>query len=179
MRNGIEDEFNTGRNSQLVENAQQIFLDGVLAQSQFIGNLAIAEQVRHKRDDLFFAWRHQRLAAGIHHTQQIRLLPWISGEDLDELLSNAAVFVLPSDLEGMSLALLDAMAAGVCVLTSDIPENQEVVAGVGFTFKRGDRSDLTRVLDLLMRILTCAARWLRKASNRSSNNTSGPKSHVP
>jgi glycosyltransferase involved in cell wall biosynthesis len=86
-----------------------------------------------------------------HESEQIRLLPWISGEDLDELLSNAAVFVLPSDLEGMSLALLDAMAAGVCVLTSDIPENQEVVAGVGFTFKRGDRSDLTRVLDLLMR----------------------------
>jgi glycosyltransferase involved in cell wall biosynthesis len=86
-----------------------------------------------------------------HQSEQVRLLPWVSGEDLDELLSNAAVFVLPSDLEGLSLALLDAMAAGVCVLTSDIPENQEVVAGIGFTFKRGDRSDLTRVLELLIR----------------------------
>jgi glycosyltransferase involved in cell wall biosynthesis len=86
-----------------------------------------------------------------HESEQIRLLPWVSGEDLDELLSNAAVFVLPSDLEGLSLALLDAMAAGVCALTSDIPENLEVVAGAGFTFKRGDRSDLTRVLDLLIR----------------------------
>ncbi len=86
-----------------------------------------------------------------HESQQVRLLPWVSGEDLDELLSNAAVFVLPSDLEGLSLALLDAMAAGVCALTSDIPENQEVVAGAGFTFKRGDQSDLTRVLDLLIR----------------------------
>ena len=83
-------------------------------------------------------------------SERIRLLPWTSGEDLDELLSNAAVFVLPSDLEGLSLALLDAMAAGVCVLTSDIPENQEVVAGVGFTFKHGDQSDLTRLLDLLI-----------------------------
>ncbi len=62
-------------------------------------------------------------------SERVRLLPWTSGEDLDELLSNAAVFVLPSDLEGLSLALLEAMAAGVCVLTSDIPENQEVVAG--------------------------------------------------
>jgi glycosyltransferase involved in cell wall biosynthesis len=86
-----------------------------------------------------------------HESEQIRLLPWVSGEDLDELLSNAAVFVLPSDLEGLSLALLDAMAAGVCVLTSDIPENQEVVAGAGFTFHRGDQADLTRVLDLLIR----------------------------
>jgi hypothetical protein len=40
--------------------------------------------------------------------------------------SNAALFVLPSELEGRSLALLDAMAAGVSVLTSDIPENNEV-----------------------------------------------------
>jgi glycosyltransferase involved in cell wall biosynthesis len=86
-----------------------------------------------------------------HESEQIRLLPWVSGEDLDELLSNAALFVLPSDLEGLSLALLDAMAAGVCVLTSDIPENQEVVAGSGFTFKRGDQPDLARVLDLLIR----------------------------
>jgi len=31
------------------------------------------------------------------------------------------LFTLPSDLEGLSLALLDAMGAGVCTLTSDIP----------------------------------------------------------
>ncbi len=85
-----------------------------------------------------------------HESEQIRLLPWVSGEDLDELLSNAAVFVLPSDLEGLSLALLEAMAAGVCVLTSDIPENQEVVSGAGFTFRRRDQADLARVLDLLI-----------------------------
>jgi glycosyltransferase involved in cell wall biosynthesis len=102
------------------------------------------------------------LAGGSSHTdeyekslrrresEQIRLLPWVAGEDLDELLSNAALFVLPSDLEGLSLALLDAMAAGVCVLASDIPENQEVVAGAGFTFNPGDRLDLTRVLEMLI-----------------------------
>ena len=48
------------------------------------------------------------------------------------------------------MALLDAMAAGVCVLTSDIPENNEVVEGAGFTFHRGDQADLERMLDLLI-----------------------------
>jgi glycosyltransferase involved in cell wall biosynthesis len=86
-----------------------------------------------------------------HESERIRFLPWVSGEDLDELLSNAAVFVLPSDLEGLSLALLDAMAAGVCALTSNIPENREVLAGCGFTFKSGDRLDLKRVLERLIR----------------------------
>ena len=85
-----------------------------------------------------------------HESGHIRFLPWVSGADLEELLSHAALFVLPSEIEGLSLALLDAMAAGVCVLTSDIPENNEVVEGVGFTFNRGDRADLERMLDLLV-----------------------------
>jgi glycosyltransferase involved in cell wall biosynthesis len=85
-----------------------------------------------------------------HESAQVRFLPWVSGNDLEELLSNAALFVLPSDIEGLSLALLDAMAAGVCVLTSDIPENLEVVDGAGFTFHHGDQPDLVRMLDLLV-----------------------------
>jgi glycosyltransferase involved in cell wall biosynthesis len=85
-----------------------------------------------------------------HESDQIRFLPWVSGSHLEELLSNAALFVLPSELEGLSVALLDAMAAGVCALTSDIPENNEVNDGAGFTFHRGDQADLERMLDLLI-----------------------------
>jgi glycosyltransferase involved in cell wall biosynthesis len=84
-------------------------------------------------------------------SHQIRFFPWLSGSDLEELLSHAALFVLPSEIEGLSLALLDAMAAGVCVLTSDIAENKELVDGVGFTHRRGDVADLQRMLDLLIR----------------------------
>jgi glycosyltransferase involved in cell wall biosynthesis len=84
-----------------------------------------------------------------HESDRIRFLPWVAGADLAELLSHAALFVLPSEIEGLSLALLDAMAAGVCVLTSDIPENREVVEGAGFTFRRGDYHDLQRMLNLL------------------------------
>src|ERR1017187_5536048 len=74
--------------------------------------------------------------------ERVKMLDWISGEALDELLTNAMLFVLPSDVEGLSLALLDAMGAGLCVLTSDVPENREAVEDAGFTFRRGDVSDL-------------------------------------
>jgi glycosyltransferase involved in cell wall biosynthesis len=85
-----------------------------------------------------------------HTSERIRILNWVSGETLDELLTNAMIFVLPSDLEGLSLALLDAMGAGLCVLTSDVPENREVVAGAGFTFQRGSAADLAdRLLFLI------------------------------
>jgi len=60
------------------------------------------------------------------------------------------LFTLPSDLEGLSLALLDAMGTGVCTLTSDIPENRELVDDAGFTFRHSDVQDLERMLRLLI-----------------------------
>lgn len=85
-----------------------------------------------------------------HASERIRILDWVSGETLDELLTNAMLFVLPSDLEGLSLALLDAMGAGLCVLTSNVPENRELVDGVGFTFERGNSADLADRLRFLI-----------------------------
>ena len=85
-----------------------------------------------------------------HASDRVRLLPYVSGDAFEELLTNAMLFVLPSDLEGLSLALLEAMGAGLCVLASDIPENRELVDGAGFLFRPGDATDLQRMLRLLL-----------------------------
>jgi glycosyltransferase involved in cell wall biosynthesis len=85
-----------------------------------------------------------------HVSDRIKILDWVSGEAMDELLTNAMLFVLPSDLEGLSLALLDAMGAGLCVLSSDVPENREAVADAGFTFRSGDVGDLADRLRFLI-----------------------------
>ncbi len=85
-----------------------------------------------------------------HAGERIRMLEWVSGETLDELLTNAMIFVLPSDMEGLSLALLDAMAAGLCVLASDVPENCEAVEGAGHLFRCGDAEDLAERLRFLV-----------------------------
>jgi len=85
-----------------------------------------------------------------HESERIRMPGWVSGADLEDLISHAMLFVLPSDLEGLSLALLDAMGAGVCVLASAIPENREAMEGAGFTFRPGDAGDLARMLQLLI-----------------------------
>jgi len=53
-------------------------------------------------------------------------------------------------MEGLSLALLDAMAAGVCVLASDIPENREAIHDAGFTFAAGNVFDLQHKLTTLL-----------------------------
>lgn len=98
-----------------------------------------------------------------HASERIRILEWVSGEIPDELLTNAMIFVLPSDLEGLSLALLDAMGSGLCVLTSDVPENREIVDGVGFTFQRGNVADL---VDRLRYLIANPA--VREAAGRSA-----------
>jgi glycosyltransferase involved in cell wall biosynthesis len=85
-----------------------------------------------------------------HAGERIKILDWVSGDDLDELLTNAMVFVLPSELEGLSLALLDAMGAGLCVLSSDVPENREAIETAGFTFRCGDVADLAERLRFLI-----------------------------
>lgn len=105
----------------------------------------------------------------------VRFLDYVSGEPFEELLTNAMLFVLPSDMEGLSLALLEAMSAGLCVLVSDIPENLEVVEGAGFTFKQGDVADLERMLRLL--IADRAAREFagRRARQRIQDQYQWPK----
>lgn len=67
---------------------------------------------------------------------------FVSGQLLDELYSNCALYVLPSDVEGMALTLLEAMSAGARCLTSDIPENTAVLRDFGYTFKSGDKESL-------------------------------------
>ncbi len=61
---------------------------------------------------------------------------------LDELYSNAYIYSLPSDLEGMPLSLLEAMSYGNCCLVSDIDECASVVEDKAIVFKKSDVADL-------------------------------------
>lgn len=65
---------------------------------------------------------------------------------LGELYSNAYMYTLPSDLEGMPLSLLEAMSYGNCCLVSDIPECTEVVEDKALIFKKSDVEDLKEKL---------------------------------
>lgn len=67
---------------------------------------------------------------------------FVSGSVLEELYSNAYAVCLPSDIEGMSLSLLEALAYGNALLCSDIPENKAVAEDRAIYFKRGDINDL-------------------------------------
>jgi glycosyltransferase involved in cell wall biosynthesis len=71
------------------------------------------------------------------------------GKILEELYSNAYIYCLPSDLEGMPLSLLEAMSYGNCCLTSDISECAEVVEDKAVTFEKANTKELKNQLQRL------------------------------
>ena len=71
---------------------------------------------------------------------------FVQGKILDELYSNAYMYVLPSDLEGMPLSLLEAMSYGNCCLVSDIEECISVTEDKALSFKKGDIIELGKKL---------------------------------
>ena len=74
---------------------------------------------------------------------------FVQGRELEELYSNAYIYCLPSDLEGMPLSLLEAMSFGNCCLTSDIEECKEVVEDKGVCFEKSNIKDLSKKLQEL------------------------------
>ncbi|NTW22214.1 glycosyltransferase family 4 protein [Candidatus Falkowbacteria bacterium] len=73
-----------------------------------------------------------------------------SGEDLKQLFSHAYAFVQPSESEGLSIALLEAMAYRQAVLVSDIPENLEALPGTDYVFKNKSIRDLRDKLQQML-----------------------------
>ena len=88
----------------------------------------------------------QTLAA---EDDRILFTGFVQGKLRDELYSNAYVYTLPSDLEGMPLSLLEAMSYGNCCLVSDIPECTEVVEDKAVRFRKSNVEDLRQKLQTL------------------------------
>jgi glycosyltransferase involved in cell wall biosynthesis len=84
-----------------------------------------------------------RIAAG---HPRIKFTGPIYGTTLNELFTNAMVYVHPSESEGQSIALLEGLAFGTCVVSSDTPESVETAEGNAAYFRSGDWEDLKRVL---------------------------------
>ena len=90
-----------------------------------------------------FANELKELAKG---NERILFTGFVQGRELEELYSNAYIYTLPSDLEGMPLSLLEAMSYGNCCLVSDIDECTEVVENKALIFKKSDVNDLKKTL---------------------------------
>ncbi len=85
-----------------------------------------------------------------NESERVRFLGFRFGEDLRQLLYNCSLFVQPSESEGLSMSLLEAMSMARPVVYSDIPENVEVALGCGIPFRSGDSGDLARAMEKVL-----------------------------
>ena len=79
---------------------------------------------------------------------EVVLTGQLQGKRLAEVMRGAGLFVLPSYLEGMPLAMLEAMTEGIPVLASDIPPHQQLLDnGRGICFETGSVEDCARQIN--------------------------------
>lgn len=78
----------------------------------------------------------------------------LEGDDLRSVFAGAYLFVQPSEAEGLSIALLEAMSYQVPILSSDIRENTDVIKDMGYIFKTNDVVDLKNKLEKLLDLKT-------------------------
>jgi glycosyltransferase involved in cell wall biosynthesis len=119
------------------------------------------------RDDLTLAlvgpqgWNEDLSArlAPIEH--KVRVLGFVSPQDLRALYAHAAVFCYPSLLEGFGMPVLEAMAAGAAVVTSKGTATEEVLGGCGIAV---DPRDPDAIADAVAAIVDDPAQRERLAS---------------
>lgn len=93
---------------------------------------------------------YNQLLKAAQGDERIIFTGFVMGQEIQEFYSNAYIFALPSNLEGMANALLEAMSYGNCCLVSDIPENTEVVKDKAVIFEKGNVVQLTDRLQELL-----------------------------
>jgi glycosyltransferase involved in cell wall biosynthesis len=79
----------------------------------------------------------------------VQFLGFVPDDDLPALYAQAVGFVFPSHREGFGLPVLEAMAVGTPVITSDDPALRELVDGAGLEFPRGDGDALAAKMVVL------------------------------
>jgi rhamnosyl/mannosyltransferase len=82
-----------------------------------------------------------------YNLQNVTLHGKKTGEDLITLYRSADVFVLPSLKEGVSLAMLEALAAGLPVVASDSPELRQILGECGLLIQNPTDSNYASALD--------------------------------
>ena len=97
--------------------------------------------------------------------ERIIFTGFIQGRLLEELYSNCYIYVLPSDLEGMPLSLLEAMSYGNCCLVSSIPECADVIEDKAVTFEKSSVKDLREKLQELLNHEDVVEGFKKEAAN--------------
>ncbi len=95
---------------------------------------------------------YESIVEKVKGDDSIIMTGFVEGQKLQELYSNAYLYVLPSDIEGMPMSLLEALSYGNTCLVSDISENTEVINENCYVFRRGNVDRLRHQLKKIIKL---------------------------
>ena len=107
----------------------------------------------------------------IHHhglEESITLTGWISRPAILELYSRAQFAVFPSTFEGFGIPVIEAMAGGVPLITSDIRPITDIAAGAALLFAPGDTKALTDAMEQFAANPALRAGYASRARERAA-----------
>ncbi len=90
----------------------------------------------------------EELVASLGLTHRVHFLG--QRTDVPQLLKRAYIYVQCSKWEGFGIATLEAMAAGLPVIVSDVPGLRDVVGKAGLVFAPGDHESLAKHISTLL-----------------------------
>lgn len=95
----------------------------------------------------FLCQEEIELVAELGLVSWVRWLGWVAHEELPALYAAAEALVLPSLYEGFGIPLVEAMAVGCPVVTSNRYSSQEIVADAGITVDPEDTSSIAEGME--------------------------------
>ncbi len=101
--------------------------------------------------------------AGDDH--RVKFHGWVSEEELKDLYEKSKIFVFPSTMENFPTVLLEAMSAGMAIITSNVSGCPELIGDSGFKLKPDEISELRKNL----RKLIFSDELIKKMSKNSRN----------
>lgn len=161
--NGYDDKlFNTNNVNKLVLEKYKINYDYmiIVGASYYHKNIEIALKAIEDIDkkckliivgkDSDYILKLKSLVKELHIEEKVNFIGYVPDEDLPSLYYYSKAFVYPTLYEGFGLPILEAMACGTVVITSDNSSLPEVYGDSALVFKNNDIADLREKMSLLL-----------------------------
>ena len=92
----------------------------------------------------------QKLAKDLEITDRVEFKGYVDHDDISDIYQESDLFVLPSFNEGMSNALLEAMASGLPVISTDTGGTSELIDGNGILIQKGNSDEIAQAISTVM-----------------------------
>jgi len=93
----------------------------------------------------------EKLAKSLGVLENVALLGYVEHKKLPNLYRNADIFILPSLYEGMSNTILEAMASGLPIITTDTGGTKELIKGNGIIIKKRSNTEIADAVNKIIK----------------------------